>query len=463
MKRRLTALFLSLLIVFFGMFPGVTAKAATGTISTTAEVSQIQKYGNVELALKCTELLGAGYEYGDVLSVSFLGETLELPLCSNYSDVDSGNPGVFARQKDEFVLLAINMKDFATTYNVATKVTNPDNTVSWAPADGVTSTVKVTLSMKTKGGYYGEYLLHQLSYSDNREAYPNLTDAEFANFREVVTTGIAPGRLYRSASPINPEHNRNLYADAAIKRAGVTTIMNLADDVETAKSYKGFYASYYSLQKYRTLNMGVDFTADDFREKLAEGLRYFIERPGVYLVHCTEGKDRAGFVIGVLECLMGASYDEVVTDYMTTFYNYYGITKDDPRYDSVSKGNIVKSLQNAFGVNDLKSADLAAGAAGYLKSIGLSDEEIAALKNNLSAADATLPVVQPEPQDAETAEADQAPATITYIVKPGDSLMGIARTQLGDSKKWANIYELNKDSIADPNKIFAGQELKLAQ
>lgn len=77
-------------------------------------------------------------------------------------------------------------------------------------------------------------------------------------------------------------------------------------------------------------------------------------------MHCTEGKDRAGFVSALLECYMGAAYDEVVADYMVTYYNYYGVTKEaEPaKYDAILRSNIVKTLQTAFGVEDLKTADL---------------------------------------------------------------------------------------------------------
>ena len=41
----------------------------------------------------------------------------------------------------------------------------------------------------------------------------------------------------------------------------------------------------------KALNLGVDFTAADFKSGLAEGLRFFAENEGPYLVHCTEGKE----------------------------------------------------------------------------------------------------------------------------------------------------------------------------
>lgn len=455
-KKRLLAMLSVILIIFsLVILPSRKVSAANKVINTTASVANIQKYGNVVLDIKCSDFLSSGYEFGDILKVNFLNQNLKLPLCSNYSDVDSGTAGIFVRQEDEFVLLAINMKDFATTYGIATKKTAADNSVSWQPADGATDRIEVSISMDTKGGYYGEYLLHQLSYTTDRSDYPNLSDAQFANFREVTTSGIGRGRLYRSASPINPKYNRNIYADAAIRQAHVTTIMNLADDPETVASYPDINTTYYSHQNYIALNMGVDFEADDFKQKLANGLKFFISDPGVYLVHCTEGKDRAGFVVAVLECLMGAAYDEVTADYMTTFYNYYGITTDDERYNSILTSNLEKTLKNEFGVENLRSADLSAEAAEYLKSTGLTNEEIDTLKKDLSeTATALASVTELVPDKDVTSD--------IYVVKPGDTLSKIAKEKYGDSKDWTYIYELNKNNISNPDIIYIGQNLKLA-
>ena len=95
------------------------------------------------------------------------------------------------------------------------------------------------------------------------------------------------------------------------------------------------------------------------------------------------GKDRAGFVSAVLECLMGASADEVKADYMVTFYNYYGVLPGTEQYDAIARSNILKSLATAFEVEDIYACDLAAEAEEYLKSIGVSEEDIAAAKAKL--------------------------------------------------------------------------------
>ena len=213
--------------------------------------------------------------------------------------------------------------------------------------------------------------------------YKHLSDAEFANFRNVATTGMGKNLLYRGSSPINPELGRNGYADAALKKAGVTVIMNLADSEADAKAYEGFADTYYAGQKVIYLNLGVDFTAPEFQAGLADGLRFFAANKGVYYVHCTEGKDRAGFVNALLECLMGATFNEVVEDYMTTYYNYYGVEPGSDKYTAIAESNIIKTLQTAFGVEDLSKADLQKGAKDYMKAIGLTDAEITSLMTNL--------------------------------------------------------------------------------
>ena len=251
--------------------------------------------------------------------------------------------------------------------------------------------------MGEKGGYYDEWLIHQLKRTNNREDYKHLSDAEFANFRNVATTGMGENALYRSSSPINDEIGRNTYADKAAEAAGVRTFMNLANDEATAKGYEGFDSTYYSKQNVVYLNLGVDFTAADFKTGLATGLRYFTTHEGPYLVHCTEGKDRAGFVSALLECYMGAAYDEVVADYMVTYYNYYGVEPGTDKYDAIANSNIIKTLQNAFSVEDLSKADLQKGAKDYMKAIGLTDAEITDLMVNLGYVAPVEPVTPSKP------------------------------------------------------------------
>ena len=82
---------------------------------------------------------------------------------------------------------------------------------------------------------------------------------------------------------------------------------------------------------------------------------------------------------------MGASLDEVVSDYMVTYYNLYGVKPGDDKYDIIAEGNIRRNLKRAFGLEDLEKADLSESAGEYLQSIGLTDDELKNLKANLAA------------------------------------------------------------------------------
>ena len=348
------------------------------------------KYGNVYTDCKAENFTeDLGLVWGDLVTVKFLDQELILPVVPTYSYVDSGKPAIILNKNDKgnadgYVSLAINMGNFAETYGIAKKMTDDAGNWYWVAFEGVEFPIEVSYALYEKEGYMAEYLLHELTRTNDRADYEHLTDAEFANFRKVEAGDFGFNKLYRSSSPINPEIGRNEYAMTEVEKAEITVIMNLADTEEEAKAYEGFENSYYAQQKVIYLGLGVDFAAEDFKAGLAQGLRFFAENNGRYLVHCNEGKDRAGFVTALLECLMGASADEVVADYMVTYYNYYGVEPGTDKYDAIANSNIIKSLQTAFGVEDLFAADLAAEAAAYIREIGLSDAELAALKGNLS-------------------------------------------------------------------------------
>jgi nucleoid-associated protein YgaU len=62
------------------------------------------------------------------------------------------------------------------------------------------------------------------------------------------------------------------------------------------------------------------------------------------------------------------------------------------------------------------------------------------------------------------ATAGQTPPPVaTYTVMPGDTLGKIAKQFLGDSEAYRDIFEVNRDQLSDPDKIYPGQVLKIPQ
>ena len=83
----------------------------------------------------------------------------------------------------------------------------------------------------------------------------------------------------------------------------------------------------------------------------------------------------------LLEALAGASYEEIESDYMITYKNYYGLTKESDRekYDTVIKVRLEDMLITLTGQPegaDFSDVDFCAGAQNYLKDCGMTEDEI---------------------------------------------------------------------------------------
>lgn len=374
-KRIISLLMVTVMTVFsltISLSLAASAKASNPDVVGT--VTEVQKYGNLTMDIQPKALYDAGYKLGDILKVTAGDNVLEIPFCTSYSDVDTGSNVVRDDKAKNLLVVAVNMGNFSTKYNVK-------------------AGDKLTFSLSKKEGYLAEYQIRQLKRTNVRSDYA--TDSIFANFRSITTTGIKPGVLYRSSSPVNNEIGRATYSNALAEAVGIKTVLNLADsdqeikgDMASKDFNSAYYKSLYDAGKVKALSMGVDIAGEDFSKKLAEGLRFIGKNDGPYLIHCTEGKDRAGFVSAVLESLMGAKLDEVVTDYMTTYQNYYNVEKDSEQYKLIANSNIIDSLTTVvIGYEkgaDISGADLAKAAESYLKKIGLTSDEISALKAKLS-------------------------------------------------------------------------------
>ena len=55
----------------------------------------------------------------------------------------------------------------------------------------------------------------------------------------------------------------------------------------------------------------------------------------------------------------------------------------------------------------------------------------------------------------------KAPESRFYEVKAGDTLSGIAKAMYGDAGKYNAIFEANRPMLADPDKIYPGQTLRI--
>lgn len=349
--------------------------------------SDMLKYGNPDIGLAADTMLET-FELGDIVTVTVEGYgTYDVPVCSNYDDVFMGEKLLRTVPGKPQLCLAINYGQLGMEMGIIEKAPAGAD-YAYQVKEGIEFPINVTIEMKEKGGYVDRLALGMLNRTDDREDYSELTDEEFANFREITTTGIAPATLYRASSPINPDLERNTFADKAAEAAGIKTFINLSDSESVAKDFDGFDESYYSKQNVIYLSLPVTFTSDTFKEGLAEGLRFIIANEGPYLFHCAEGKDRAGLTAAILEALMGADIDEIKDDYAKTYINYYDVQdgKQQPIAPDVMdtiREIIVRNMTASFESEDITAHTLADAAEQYLLAIGMTADEITALRGKL--------------------------------------------------------------------------------
>ena len=359
MKRALA--FILALLLALGVLPAMAQTAAI-----QGAVARIDHYGHAVLDFTLEDLRKAGFEPGDIVTLTAGSFTGDVPVFTGYY-VDRGECMVRAIAKNNMVTLCVNYGSFGDMADVDA-------------GDAV------TLVMKEKGGALELEEINNLDYSDDRADFSS--DAVFANFRAV-----AEGKLYRSASPVDNCIHRAAYADALIREAGVRTVMNLASTPEDIEGFmaEADYASPYYRELYESgrviaLGLAIDFASDAFAEGIVKGFSFLAEGETPYLVHCVEGKDRAGFAAMLLEALMGWSAEDITADYMVSYANYYGIQPGTARYDLIVEKNIDVMLRTVAGLApdaSLADVDLQAAAEAFLIAHGMSGETLKLLETKL--------------------------------------------------------------------------------
>jgi len=357
--------FLCAVLVFLLALGAVPAMAEAAAIR--CKVVRINEYGHAKLDITEADFRKAGFELGDIVTVTGGSYTGVMPVFNGYY-ADRGGFMLRIDPNDGDIGLCINYGNFSE-------------------ATGIVAGDAVTIAMKEKGGALAIQTLNALVYSDERADFAS--DAVFANFRPVVE-----GKLYRSASPINNKTNRAHYADSLIRQAGVQAVMNMSDSPEDIAAYiaaedfaSPCYRDLFDAGKVFALKMAIDFTSEDFAAGIAEGFSFLAGQEPPYLVHCLEGKDRTGFAIMMLEALMDWNEAQIVTDYMKTYDNYYGIVSGTDKYDMIVENNIREMLCTVAGLeagSSLAETDLKAAAETYLLHHGMDEEALKQLEVKLA-------------------------------------------------------------------------------
>jgi protein-tyrosine phosphatase len=243
--------------------------------------------------------------------------------------------------------------------------------------------------------------------------------SSITNFRDVAGEGLAlpggkqmaTGVVYRSATL------KGLSAKDAkeLRKAGVGEVIDLRTDYVAAHSpdpaIKGvthhvvniFAVTRTTSVRYRTVaaarahmrQMNVDFVdVAAQRRKIAKALTLIAAADGPILFHCTEGKDRSGWISALLQLAVGASRSDVTTEYLKSNEFRTELINAAYRATLKSSGRTAADVERAL--MKLQPDYLGAGLAelearygdieGYLsKGLGLSSATVQRLRERLTA------------------------------------------------------------------------------
>ena len=337
-------------------------------------ITEYNDFGAAFLDITEADMTAAGFTLGDVISITVEDTTIVMPYYDG-----------FYNRNGEYVCVA---------YPTSPTIRFTANNIGLPPKFMGLEGHSVTIRMQEPGGSLDVQKAMSMTYSYDRNDYPDISDAAYANARAVIAGNIPSGVLHRSSSPFNNDINRSFYVSQYLDDVQVKTVLDLNDTEEDLLGYVDMPP--YSRTLWEGGNVIIctlktDPTADEYNERLIAALKVLPTRPAPYVVHCMEGKDRTGYVCALLEGLCGATYDEIVADYLVTYDNYYGIT---PAIDADVCNALVSLRLNTClmfyaGIDDesqLPRVDFATAFANYLLTHGMTRQELDALIHALTTA-----------------------------------------------------------------------------
>ena len=340
---------------------------AEAFVPVRATATRIDQFGDIVFDVKKTDLDQAGLEYGDSVDFRFSGgyEIKAVPYFSDFY----GRKGtaILAFYMDEVVLGSV-----ASNLNLVVGIEPGETAI---------------MTLAQRGRYREEYKAYNIN--DARYRMEGQTDAAFINAREVTAGGIRPGRLYRGSTPFDPAFGRIELMGSYIEAHSIGGILNLANgqaEMKTGEGLPDYTSDMIEQGRVLTCHLGVDYTEPAAMRSIGEGLDRLMELEGPWLIHCSLGRDRTGVICAVVEALCGATYDEIVQDYMISYDLLHNIDMNPESLQyRLFKMRIDDILAAIFGteIEALPGIDLRLAARDYLMRCGMTGDKIDKLERLL--------------------------------------------------------------------------------
>lgn len=273
---------------------------ASDKLTAKAKINDIDVLGDVILDINPTQLIEYNMVPGDSINVSFSGGTIfeNIPY---YNDFYGSLGDTMLVAHNDILKIGGQYYNFVELFSIGQNET-------------------VTITLHEKEGYKALMDLYYLDFSKDRSSYPS--DEVFANFRALNKGKLKDNLVFKSATPVNSKYGRVGYVDDLIGKHQIKSILNLCDNRKSFMRYKDIRKNVRKILLNQNLIFGgtdVNFYSENFRNKLTMSFKLLMNKEGPFLIHCSLGRDRTGFVCALLEALAETPYSEIVDDYMLSF------------------------------------------------------------------------------------------------------------------------------------------------
>lgn len=347
---------------------GLFGKANRAEVSYS--LTRDAHYGSTCLNTSIEDFRAAGFTYGDSVDVVFSNGT-------RIEDIPYYN-GYYGKTGDLLMIGYPGNGCVNISYNCGES--------SW-DRWGLSADDTATVSVHEAGKYRSVQELFAAEYSNDRSDYAD--DSVFANFRSLSGGAIKENTFFRGCSPLDNTYNRAGYVDALMRDRDIRFVLDLSDSADEVEGFMAsdaqaggsLFAELSEAGNAVMLGLTSAYRTQEYAQSLADGLRAMMKTDGNCYIHCIEGKDRTGWVCVLLEALSGADYGELERDYMLTYENYYGISRDETpdkyqAYKECRFDDMIEYLARTDAAADVSAEALYEGACAYLEYAGMSPDEI---------------------------------------------------------------------------------------
>ena len=175
-----------------------------------------------------------------------------------------------------------------------------------------------------------------------------------------------------------------------VNELGIKTDLDVRGDGEATSKISPLGASVNYIETkgpYYLGSSGIDFGTgtlsaerESFKKALITEIKAFANPDNFPIyVHCSLGRDRTGTICFLINALLGVGETDLYRDYELSMMSYTG--KKDGQTAASIVGGAFKNLYNYIKYYSYK--DLAGNAEKYMLDLGITKEEIAAIKANM--------------------------------------------------------------------------------